>query len=263
MNQTTTAGIDLDKVLNQAGTTARLGSEKHCRDLLLEIEKLDLARRAEPSVAADERALFGFDRDDLEAIADGLETGYEKGVDVGGSPLDGNGANLIESTTAAAARFIRAALASPAVSQMDVSQSPLTDEQLDQIARAYFAEEYAQGHVKNAIHDAFVEAGRAALARAPLPAEAVAIRWPGRRGGKWEFADINDTVAAEVLQNPKLERLYLAAPAQAGDVRNCLVPTGEEYAEKNQRVVGPQWLSGWNECRAAMSASQDTTPEAE
>jgi hypothetical protein len=47
-------------------------------------------------------------------------------------------------------------------------------------------------------------------------ADAVAIRWPGSRGGKWEFADVNDTVAAEVLQNPKLENLY-AAPAPSAE----------------------------------------------
>jgi hypothetical protein len=76
--------------------------------------------------------LLGFDREDLEAIADGLESGYAKGVDVGGSPLDGVAVNLIESTTAAAARFIRAALA-----QQDASQAPLTDEQIDTIARKY------------------------------------------------------------------------------------------------------------------------------
>jgi hypothetical protein len=59
---------------------------------------------------ADERKLLGFDIDDLSAIADGLEAGYEKSIDVGGSPLDGNGPNLIASTTAVAARFIRAAI---------------------------------------------------------------------------------------------------------------------------------------------------------
>jgi hypothetical protein len=60
----------------------------------------------------DERALFGqFDREDLESVADGLEAGYEKSVDVGGSPLDGP--NLVESSTAFAARFIRAALRQP------------------------------------------------------------------------------------------------------------------------------------------------------
>jgi hypothetical protein len=37
----------------------------------------------------------------------------------------------------------------------------LTDEELDDLASAYFAEEWAQKHVKNAIHDAFVIARRA------------------------------------------------------------------------------------------------------
>lgn len=61
--------------------------------------------------------LHGFDREDLEAIADGLESGYEKSVDVGGSPLDGGGPNLIASTTACAAKFIRAALSSQGVQE--------------------------------------------------------------------------------------------------------------------------------------------------
>lgn len=34
----------------------------------------------------------------------------------------------------------------------------LSDDQLDKIARSYFAEEWAQNHLKNAIHDAFITA---------------------------------------------------------------------------------------------------------
>lgn len=68
--------------------------------------------------------LHGFDREDLQAIADWLEAGYEKHVDVGGSPLDG--LNHIESTTAAAARFIRTAL----IAQERTAQPPA-----EQIAR--------------------------------------------------------------------------------------------------------------------------------
>lgn len=41
---------------------------------------------------------------------------------------------------------------------------PLSAEQLDRIARNYFAEGYAQEHVKNAIHDAFSEAVQQATA---------------------------------------------------------------------------------------------------
>lgn len=39
------ADLDLDKLLNQAETTANLGSEKHCRDLLLEIGAMFAGRR--------------------------------------------------------------------------------------------------------------------------------------------------------------------------------------------------------------------------
>lgn len=57
------------------------------------------------------KILHGFEREDLEAIASTLESRYQKGVDVGGSPVDWTNVNMIESPTAAAARFIRAALA--------------------------------------------------------------------------------------------------------------------------------------------------------
>lgn len=73
-------------------------------------------------------SLHGFTLEDLIAIADGLEAGYEKGVDVGGSPLDGNGSNMIESSTAAAARFIRAAISDPdAIRRNSVGCTALDD----------------------------------------------------------------------------------------------------------------------------------------
>jgi hypothetical protein len=73
-------------------------------------------------------SLHGFTIEDLAAIADGLEAGYEKGVDVGGSPLDGSDTNMIESTTAAAARFIRAAIADPdAIRRMSIGCAALDD----------------------------------------------------------------------------------------------------------------------------------------
>ena len=50
----------------------------------------------------------GFSREDLEAVADGLD-GYEKTVNVGN--VTGGGDDHLESTTAYAARFIRAMLA--------------------------------------------------------------------------------------------------------------------------------------------------------
>ena len=52
----------------------------------------------------------GFSREDLEAAADGLD-GYEKTVNVGN--VTGEGDDHLESTTAYAARFIRAMLAAP------------------------------------------------------------------------------------------------------------------------------------------------------
>jgi hypothetical protein len=52
----------------------------------------------------------GFSREDLEAVADGLD-GYEKTVNVGN--VTGGGDDHLESTTAYAARFIRAMLAAP------------------------------------------------------------------------------------------------------------------------------------------------------
>ena len=50
----------------------------------------------------------GFSREDLEAVADGLD-GYEKTVNVGN--VTGGGDDHLESTTAYAARFIRAMFA--------------------------------------------------------------------------------------------------------------------------------------------------------
>lgn len=50
----------------------------------------------------------GFSREDLEAVADGLD-GYETTVNVGN--VTGGGDDHLESTTAYAARFIRAMLA--------------------------------------------------------------------------------------------------------------------------------------------------------
>ena len=52
----------------------------------------------------------GFSREDLEAVADGLD-GYEKTVNVGN--VTGVGDDHLESTTAYAARFIRAMFAAP------------------------------------------------------------------------------------------------------------------------------------------------------
>ena len=63
-------------------------------------------RAAQPAPSVPE----GFSREDLEAVADGLD-GYEKTVNVGN--VTGEGDDHLESTTAYAARFIRAMLAAP------------------------------------------------------------------------------------------------------------------------------------------------------
>lgn len=71
------------------------------------IAALAAAQRSGESAQAESDALFGFRRDDLQDIADGLDA-YERTVNVGN--VTGDGDELVESTTAAAARFIRAAL---------------------------------------------------------------------------------------------------------------------------------------------------------
>ena len=65
---------------------------------------LYLAPGAQPAPSVPD----GFSREDLEAVADGLD-GYEKTVNVGN--VTGVGDDHLESTTAYAARFIRAMLA--------------------------------------------------------------------------------------------------------------------------------------------------------
>lgn len=72
--------------------------------------------RAILGAAQERKALHGFDREDLDAIADGLD-GYDKTVNVG--EVTGEGDQLLESTTAAAARFIRAVLKAATSPQKD------------------------------------------------------------------------------------------------------------------------------------------------
>ena len=67
-------------------------------------DKLYLAPGAQPAPSVPD----GFSREDLEAVADGLD-GYEKTVNVGN--VTGEGDDHLESTTAYAARFIRTMLA--------------------------------------------------------------------------------------------------------------------------------------------------------
>lgn len=67
----------------------------------------------------------------------------------------------------------------------------------------------------------YVCKGTGIAQQALRPAEPVAIRWPASRGGKWRFADVNDTVPAEVLDDPKLERLYAAPAPAAEEVRDA------------------------------------------
>lgn len=89
----------------------------------------DVLRNSSDADAAQVRnaALTSFKGDDLEAVADSLETGYDKTVNVGRVETDAD--THLESTTAYAARFIRAYLSalqtSPQVAQED---KPATNE---------------------------------------------------------------------------------------------------------------------------------------
>ena len=66
------------------------------------------ARKITPGAQPAPSVPEGFSREDLESVADGLD-GYEKTVNVGN--VTGEGDDHLESTTAYAARFIRAMLA--------------------------------------------------------------------------------------------------------------------------------------------------------
>ena len=79
------------------------------------------AQPAQPQ-EAQEVVLSAFKREDLEAVADGLD-GYEKTVNVGqAGGLEGD--THIESTTAYAARFIRAVLAAAQPAQPPADATP-------------------------------------------------------------------------------------------------------------------------------------------
>ena len=85
--------------LIEKNTVSGLGSSE---DALL------VARYRQHLLACAPSVPEGFSREDLEAVADGLD-GYEKTVNVGN--VTGEGDDPLESTTAYAARFIRAMLA--------------------------------------------------------------------------------------------------------------------------------------------------------
>jgi hypothetical protein len=73
-------------------------------------------------------------------------------------------------------------------------------------------------------------------AQASASTDAVAIRWPGRRKGKWEVADLNDTVPAHVLADPELEYLC-RAPApnkEAAPLPNFSI---SRFSDTKQRGV--------------------------
>ena len=87
----------------------RESEEEKQNELLARIialeEKIDaMPQCTQPAPSVPE----GFSREDLEAVADGLD-GYEKTVNVGN--VTGEGDDHLESTTAYAARFIRTMLA--------------------------------------------------------------------------------------------------------------------------------------------------------
>lgn len=73
-------------------------------------------------------SVLGFPREDLEAIASGLD-GYDKTVNVGNTT--GAGDELLESTTAAAARFIRASLAAADAAASPAGSWPIRGVRVD------------------------------------------------------------------------------------------------------------------------------------
>jgi hypothetical protein len=77
--------------------------------------------------------LHGFPRDDLRCIAEGLEEACERTVNVGNTTEEGD--EHLESTTAAAARFIRAALGAPALAKTPASWLPDAMSLLDDIRK--------------------------------------------------------------------------------------------------------------------------------
>jgi hypothetical protein len=72
---------------------------------------VEASRQRPAAQAASAKALQAFNRDDLRDVADSLQSGYDKTVNVGNTT--GEGDEHIESTTAYAARFIHAFLATP------------------------------------------------------------------------------------------------------------------------------------------------------
>jgi hypothetical protein len=70
MHNQNTAGVDLDKLLNQAETTANLGSERHCRALLTEIAEEFNTRHA--------RAALTQAAPEAPALIQALETGDDR-----------------------------------------------------------------------------------------------------------------------------------------------------------------------------------------
>lgn len=80
-------------------------------------ELAEVARRLSGQAAPAE-VLGKFSRSDLSDVADSLDAGYEREINVGqaSGQEPGDGDTFVESTTAYAARFIRAFLATPAAS---------------------------------------------------------------------------------------------------------------------------------------------------
>lgn len=73
-----------------------------------------------------EASLYGFSREDLDAIASGLES-EPATINVGNTT--GEGDELLQSTTAAAAKFIRAALSAEPAQEMTDDPGPLLDDE--------------------------------------------------------------------------------------------------------------------------------------
>ena len=88
-------------------TAARLGTQNTSSEMIAAATEAK-ARKITPGAQPAPSVPEGFSREDLESVADGLD-GYEKTVNVGN--VTGEGDDHLESTTAYAARFIRAMLA--------------------------------------------------------------------------------------------------------------------------------------------------------
>lgn len=143
--------------------------------------------------APNERGVMGFSREDLEAVVDSLDSGYERTVNVGNTT--GEGDEHIESTTAYAARFIRAALAgAPEPSSDSVAKAART--------LADFADT-APGRLPQRVHDAIT------VARAAHPD-------PSNSVGHYEAVARAADAASDIP-----DYLWLQVDIESPDIDDC------------------------------------------